>query len=92
MRAEEISKKLDIERLAVYSDEMSAVGMDTEFAAELKELVDMLVPAEKFQGYLAIDGEYVVFRRDGRGCILAIVEEERVRWCLKKLEEVLNGS
>ncbi|MBO8179794.1 MAG: hypothetical protein H0Z19_04835 [Archaeoglobus sp.] len=92
MRAEEISKKVNIERLATSSGEISAVGMDMEFAAKLKELVDFLVPAEKFQGYLSIDGEYVVFRRDGRGCILAIVEEERVRWCLKKLEEVLNGS
>jgi len=92
VKAEEISKKLSVEKLAICSGETSAVGMDTEFAAELKELVDTLVPAEKFQGYLAIGGEYVVFRRDGKECVLAIVEEERVKWSLGKLKEVLNGS
>jgi len=92
VRAEEVSKKINVEKIAVFSDEISAVGMDSEFAAELRELVDTLVPAEKFKGYLAINDEYVVFKRDGRKYILAVVEEERVKWCLRKFEEVLNGG
>ncbi len=92
MRVEDISKKMRIDKLAICSDEISAVGMEPDFAAELKELIYLLVPAENFKGYLAVDGQYVVFRKDSRMCVLAIVEEERVRWCLKRLEEVLNGS
>lgn len=88
----EISERLKVDKLAICSEDISAIGMDSDFAAELKEIVEVLVPAEKFMGYMAVDGEYVVFKRDDRFCILAIVEGERVRWCLRKLEEVLNGG
>ena len=92
VRVEEISEKLKVDKLAICSDEISTVGLEPDLAAELKELIYVLVPAESFQGYLAVDGQYVVFRRDSRKCVLAIVEEGRVRWCLRRLEEVLNGS
>ena len=92
MNAKEISEKLKVDKVAVFSDDITVVGMDSDFAAKLKEMIDVLIPAERFQGYLAVDGEYVVFKGDESGCVLVILEEERVKWCLRKLGEDLDGS
>jgi len=90
--AEALGRMLNLEKIVVVSTEKSVLGLDSEAADKIKDLVETVVPAEEFEGYIALDGEYIVFSKKKGAFVAAIVEEGKVRWCLKKLGEVMDGS
>ena len=44
--AEELSEKIMTEKVAVFGDKVSVSGMDIDVAAEIRDMVDVLIPAE----------------------------------------------
>jgi len=87
VNAAELSKKVRAEKVAIFSDGLSVWGMDTDTASELKDMVDSLIPVELYEGYILLDGEGIVFTKNSQHLIIAVVEEDRIKWCLKKIKE-----
>ncbi len=85
MNASELSKILKTERTAVIAGKIDVEGMEEDLAVKIGDVVDVLVPAEEYEGYAVIEGEYVVFKRFGGKMAIAVVEENRVRWCLNRM-------
>ncbi|WP_202319921.1 hypothetical protein [Archaeoglobus neptunius] len=92
MDAKTLSGMILVKKAAVFGEKTSVLGIDPDSAKEIKEIIDVLVPAERYDGYIKINDEYVIFRKDEKMTVLAFVEEERTRWCLKRLREVLDAS
>ncbi len=92
MDAEELSEKIMAEKVAVFGDKVSVSGMDIDTAAEIRDTVDVLIPAEQYDGYIVLDGECIVFRRGRKFSVIAVVEEDRTRWCLNKMREIFGND
>ncbi len=88
MNALELSKLLRAEGVAVISENIDVEGMDRDSAQKLRELVDTLVPSEEYMGYVVVDGRHVVFKRAKGTLVVAVVEENRLRWCLNRMREL----
>ncbi len=88
VNASELAKMLKAEAVVVATESLDAVGIDEKLASELKDLVDLLVPAEKYEGYGIVKGKHLVFKRWDGGAVIAVVEEDRLRWCMNKMREM----
>jgi len=87
-----LSQKIKVEKAALFGDDVSVCGMDYNDASKLKELVDTLIPAECYIGYILLDEEGIVFRKGYGSMALVVVERNRIRWCLNKMEEIFDNG
>lgn len=92
MNAAELSEETRAKKVAIFSDGLSVWGMDADTASGLKDLVDTLIPAEFYEGYIILDGESIVFTKNSQHLVIAVVEEDRIKWCLKKIKEYYERS
>ncbi|WP_290597453.1 MULTISPECIES: hypothetical protein [unclassified Archaeoglobus] len=92
MDAVVLSQKIKVEKAALFGNDVSVCGMDYYVASELKKLIDALIPAEYYIGYILLDGEGIVFRKDCDCLALVTVERNRIRWCLNKMKEIFGNE